>query len=1069
MPRTLRRVATIALLLGAWALAGNDRVPAWIISGEAVAGPSSVLSHEVVQATEGARPPHDLSALRTFTKVILYVKDNYVDPRRVKPKEMMVAALDYVEKAVPDVMVDGNAEGGKLTVNVNGQVKIFDITHVDSLWKMSFTLKDVFDHLGKHMRPGSDTRDVEYAAVNGMLSTLDPHSVLLRPELYREMKLTTKGEFGGLGFVIQMKEGNLTVVKVLPKTPAHRAGIKKDDHISRIGEESTVNMDLNEAVSKLRGPVDSKVSITVARKGWEKPQVMTVARAMISIESVQSKLLASGVGYVRLKNFQGNTTRDLRAALDEMARQVEGGRLKGLVLDMRGNPGGLLDQAIQVSDQFIQEGTLVATVGFSDKLREEKRAHVDDGDNLYPIAVLVNSGSASASEIVAGALKNLGRAVIIGRQTFGKGSVQVLYDFPDDSALKLTIAKYLTPGDVSIQEVGVIPDIELIPTRVTKDRVDVYAPRKSMGEADLEHHFSNPSSKEAAKKRAEVLGREKPVESLKYLKEDQKQVEAALKKKEESGKKAEEAKRRAGGKDLLRDVDTGGNTDELDDQMDAEAQDEVKEDFEVQFARDFVLKAPNLRRDQQLAAGKPFVAERRAAEGRRIDEAITSLGVDWSAGPSPSKLQLDSQLKPGADVAVKAGEQMELELSVENRGAEPVYRLSAWTESDNPYVDRREFLLGKLAPGERKSWTVPVRLPKDLPSRKDSVTVHLRSEQGDLPQTLTHELAFAELPRPLFGFSWQVLDDCRECNGDGLVQRGETVDLVLDVTNKGTGRALDSFAQIKNGGDQNIFIEKGRFKLGAIDPGETKQARFTVQLKPGWKGDTFPLKLAVLDEPLEEYCTEKLEVPVADRPVRLDVARGLLKLGERTQLYRDALGSAAIAQLTKPAVVTQLSRTAEFVKVDAGEGRSFFVQATDAVDAGRAAKPAPLKELAYKMDRDPPLITLEGDAAKGALVSGSERITLTGTVTSPRQLLDVYVLVNDQKVYFKAAGAPPTAKGPVKIPFSADVPLKEGNNAVLVVARETGEFSSRKTLFVRRRGNAVAQTAPGAPPPPAQP
>jgi carboxyl-terminal processing protease len=883
------------------------------------------------------------------------------------------------------------------------------------------------------------------------------------------MKLTTKGEFGGLGFVIQMKEGNLTVVKVLPKTPAYRAGIKKDDHISRIGEESTVNMDLNEAVSKLRGPVDSKVSITVMRKGWEKPQVMTVARATISIESVQSKLLASGVGYVRLKNFQGNTTRDLRAALDDMAAQVEGRRLKGLVLDMRGNPGGLLDQAIQVSDQFIQEGTLVATVGFSDKLREEKKAHADDGDNLYPIAVLVNSGSASASEIVAGALKNLGRAVIIGRQTFGKGSVQVLYDFPDDSALKLTIAKYLTPGDVSIQEVGVIPDIELIPTRVTKDRVDVYAPRKSMGEADLEHHFSNPSSKEAAKKRAEVLGREKPVESLKYLKEDQKQVEAALKKKEESGKKLEEAKRRAGGKDLLRDVDTGGNTDELDDQMDAEAQDEVKEDFEVQFARDFVLVAPHLRRDQQLAAGKPFVAERRAAEGRRIDEAIKSLGVDWSPGPAPSKLQLDSQLKPGAEVAVKAGEQMELELSVENRGTEPVYRLSAWTESDNPYVDRREFLLGRLAPGERKSWTVPVRLPKDLPSRKDSVTVHFRSEQGDLPQTLTHELAFAELPRPLFGFSWQVLDDCRECNGDGLVQRGETVDVVLDVTNKGTGRALDSFAQIKNGGDQNIFIEKGRFKLGAIDPGETKQARFTVQLKPGWKADTFPLKLAVLDEPLEEYCTEKLEVPVADRPVRLEAVRGLLKLAEGTQLYRDALGSAPIAQLTKPAVVNQLSRSPEFVKVEAGEGRFYFVRAPDAVDAGRSAKPSPLKDLAYTMDRDPPLITLEGDAAKGALVSGSERITLTGTVTSPRQLLDVYVLVNDQKVYFKAAGVPPAAKAPVKVQFSADVPLKEGNNAVLVVARETGEFSSRKTLFVRRRGNAVAQTAPGTPVPPAQP
>src|SRR5687767_8976647 len=220
---------------------------------------------------------------------------------------------------------------------------------------MSFTLKDSFRYINENMQPMEDTRDVEYAAVNGMLSKLDPHSVLLRPEMYREMKLATKGEFGGLGFVIQMKEGNLTVVKVLPKTPAYRAGIKKDDQIKKIGEESTVNMDLNEAVSKLRGPVDSKVSITVDRKGWEHPQAMTVTRALINIESVQSKLLASGVGYVRLKNFQGNTTRHLQAALQQLQAEAQqsGGPMKGLVLDLRGNPGGLLEQAIQVSDLFL--------------------------------------------------------------------------------------------------------------------------------------------------------------------------------------------------------------------------------------------------------------------------------------------------------------------------------------------------------------------------------------------------------------------------------------------------------------------------------------------------------------------------------------------------------------------------------------------------------------------------------------------------------------------------------------------------------------------------------------------
>jgi carboxyl-terminal processing protease len=447
MPRLLRRVLTISLLLGAWAFVGQDRAPLPVMMSQAVAGPGG--NGDFRGGVE--KPTHDLSNPRVFTKVILYVKDHYVDPKRIKPKEMMISALEYVEKTVPDVIVEGNADQGKVKITVGNKVQTFDISHVDSLWKMSFTLKDIFRFINDNMKPMDDTRDVEYAAVNGMLSKLDPHSVLLRPELYREMKLTTKGEFGGLGFVIQMKEGNLTVVKVLPRTPAHKAGIKKDDVIRKIGEESTVNMDLNEAVSKLRGAVDSRVVITVDRKGWEHPQVETLTRAMISIESVQSKLLDKGVGYVRLKNFQGNTTRDLQAALQSMQRETEvSGGLKGLVLDLRGNPGGLLEQAIQVSDLFVSQGVIVATVGHSEQLREEKRAHPDDGDLAYPVAVLVNAGSASASEIVAGALKNLNRAVIIGRQTFGKGSVQVLYDFPDDSALKLTIAKYLTPGDVSI-------------------------------------------------------------------------------------------------------------------------------------------------------------------------------------------------------------------------------------------------------------------------------------------------------------------------------------------------------------------------------------------------------------------------------------------------------------------------------------------------------------------------------------------------------------------------------------------------------------------------------------------
>jgi carboxyl-terminal processing protease len=1049
MPRLFRRITAVAVLLGAWALVGSDRAPLPLTLGAAEAGQTSSDSNRLT----GEKGQHDLSSLRVFTKVILYVKDNYVDPKRVKPKEMMISALEYVEKSVPDVLADGNAETGKLSLNVNGKAREFDISHVDSLWKMSFTLKDVFDFISKNMRPMEDTRDIEYAAVNGMLATLDPHSVLLRPEIYREMKLSTKGEFGGLGFIIQMREGNLTVVKVLPKTPAHRAGIQKDDQIKKIGEESTVNMDLNEAVSKLRGPVDSRVGITVERKGWDKPRQMTLTRAMITIESVQSKLLSGNVGYIRLKNFQGNTTRDLHAALNELRRQAESkpkGEFKGLVLDLRGNPGGLLEQAIQVSDTFVSQGTIVSTVGLSDKLREEKRAKLDQGEEDYPIVVLVNAGSASASEIVAGALKNLNRAVVVGRQTFGKGSVQVLYDFPDDSALKLTIAKYLTPGDISIQEVGIVPDIELVPAAVTEERVVVYAPRKTMGEADLDQHFGNPNADAVAKKREDVVNREKPLESLKYLKLDEKQAQAKAARKDVN----QEGEKPHGEKDPLLDIDTVAE--QLDDQLDAESQDEIKEDFEVLFARDYVLKMPFNNRRAMLEKGKPFVDQKRKEEEQRINDAIAALDVDWSPGSRPQEVKLTATLTPSIEQRIRAGETFELAVSAENKGSEPLNRVRAWTESDNFYLDRREFLFGTLAPGQKKTWKVQVRLPKDLTSRRDDVTVKFLDDHGPLPTTLVTELNFSELPRPAFAFNWQVVDGCQECNGDGVAQRGEDLTLLLDVTNIGKGPALDSFAQIKNVGDPNIFIEKGRFKLGEMAPGETKTARFQLQVKKGFREESFPLKLAIVDEPLEEFATEKLVLPVTDAPVaKLEPKKGLLKLGEKTELLASARADAQpVARLDKGAVLHAEAATKGFYRVKLDDERFAFVRAEDTREV-RKGKATPAQELTYVARRSPPEIRLDVDTSLGGLVANGDRYTLSGEVLNVQGLLDVYVLVNDQKVYFK--GMEPTGGEPRKLKFSTEFSLKEGNNNVLVVARESTEYASRRTLVIRRRSEALAQ------------
>lgn len=1066
--RPVRRLAIVATLLGAWAVIASDRVPLTLHFDEArdaAASLGPLAARDASGGSGSAEGEHELSHLRVLTKVILYVRDNYVDPKRIKPKEMMVSALDYVEKSAAEVLVEGTADSGKLSVNVNGKVRDFDIRHVDSLWKMSFMLKDVFEHVDRNLRPTEKKRDIEYAAVNGMLSTLDPHSVLLRPELFREMQLSTKGEFGGVGFLIQMREGNLTVARVIPKTPAQRSGIRKDDIITRIGEESTVNMDLNEAVSKMRGKVGTDVILTI-RRGEQAERPVTLTRAMITIESVQSKLLAKNVGYIRLKNFQGNTTRDMQRAIADLTRKAGSEGLKGLVLDMRGNPGGLLDQAIRVSDLLLERGTIVATVGGGAGMRDEKSATRDAKDVDLPLAVLVNSGSASASEIVAGAVKNLDRGVIIGRQTFGKGSVQVLYDFPDDSALKLTIAKYLTPGDKSIQEVGIMPDIVLTPSQVTDDRVIVFAPRKTMGEADLDKHFGNPDSEQVASKREDVLNRERPFAEVRYLKEVEKPKEelAAAQKDGKKGDAKAGAKDEAakGAHQPLLDIDIAAAQDLLDDQMDAESQDEIKEDFEVLFARDFVLQAPLKERKAMLERGKAFITRSQDQQAERINKEIARLGLDWKDGKAAKNPSLTATLSPGPGTPIKAGELLELKATVTNTGKEPLTRVRGWTQSDNGWLDRREFLFGALAPGQSRTWTVPIKLPKELSSRRDDVTLTLHDDRGPLPGQTVDELTFTELPRPSFAFTLQAVDRCKECNRDGLVQKGEIVDLVLDVTNTGAGTALSSYAQIKNGGDPTLFIHKGRFQLNELAPGETKTARFQIQLNPGFKGDTYPIELAVVDEQLEEFLAAKLNLPASREPVALTSKAGSVRLKADAPLYLSPTsGAKSLGKVKQATVVAKEAEGHGFLRVDLGEDRFAFVREDDATAV--RAKAQPLTAVAFTPVSAPPQIALATDTVQGAVVANGERFTLTGKVDSPTGLMDVYVLVNDQKVYFKAVD--PKAPEPRSLSFSTEFDLKEGNNTVLVVARESPDFANRKALVVRRSpteltAKAAAQATP---------
>ncbi len=294
-------------------------------------------------------------------------------------------------------------------------------------------------------------------AIKGMLQTLDPHSSYLTPEMLKQVEVETKGSFGGLGIEIGVKDGVLTVIAPIDDTPAFRAGLQAGDKIIRIENEATREMNVMDAVKRLRGEPGTKVTIWVARSGLSELRSFTITRAIIKIKSVKSKAMGDGIGYIKLTQFQQDTDSELEKSLQ--AFTGEKGGLKGLVLDLRNNPGGLLDQAVRVSDKFIESGLIVYTDGRIENQKFKYFAHKNGTYMGFPMVVLVNAGSASASEIVAGALQDHGRAILLGAQTFGKGSVQTIIPMEDGSAIRLTTARYFTPNGRSIQAKGIEPDL----------------------------------------------------------------------------------------------------------------------------------------------------------------------------------------------------------------------------------------------------------------------------------------------------------------------------------------------------------------------------------------------------------------------------------------------------------------------------------------------------------------------------------------------------------------------------------------------------------------------------------
>ncbi len=955
---------------------------------------------------------HDISHASVVNRVILSVIERYYDPTRIDAQKMFRKTLEELQKAVAELRVEYDDKAQKAVVEIGQKRVVVSMAELRSPWGLSKSLKSVFRVMQQTLsREDYDFMELEYGAANALLSTLDPHSNALPPDIYEDLRMGTTGSFGGLGIKITTDRrppcnGKLTVVEVFDNTPAAKAGLKPGDQIIRIEGESTVNITTAEAAARLRGKPKSTVAVQV-RRGDGGVKTFDIMRDSIAIESVTWKLLDGRVGYVKLEAFQGNSDAELKRALLKL-REKE---MRGLIFDLRGNPGGLLEVAIKIADLFIDSGTIVATAGRTEEDRSVRNASGSGTEPLYPLVVLINSSSASAAEILAGALRNHGRALLIGETTFGKGSVQMVQPMPGGGALKLTSAQYLTPGDISIQAVGVAPDITFVPSTVEKKQMDIVADRMRFSEADLDFHLDRPSSRTRdGASRLETAIYVGPAER----KSDRSRFERCF--------------------------------------IEAPDRKSYVDTYEEKFARELLSTSDAATTEELFVEARQLLEKEQGEYDTQLKASLKNLGVDWAS--SPAAPLDEKEPKASADVSVDArvigkvrpGKDAKIKVSVKNTSKEPIYRLRGVAKSDNYYVEGVEFVFGMLKPGRTKSWTASVEIPSNASARIDPVTIEFERQAGPMPPKAELEIEIPPQPEPKLAYSWQFQD-----MGDknGFIEPGEDVVAFVTVKNIGDGATVD--AQVELSAKPGVDVVQGTFSVGKLAPGRSKSGVFKLRVSQrfsmpeaelhlsasDWIPSRFPLNRTMLDRPIKLAIASATPAPSQASGARTfdEGAEGLV--------YATPSADARVLARAKPGASFPVeARVKDFFRVALTEDRYAWVAAKQTAPGGKGK---PLYEL--EMIR-PPEIVVSGKWVRRV---DSEKIHLEGRASHPESIKDIMIFVGDQKLLYKPCNGSCDNKN---LAFEVDVPLEVGVNQILVIARHSSKVGATETIFVRRNGKA---------------
>ncbi len=915
-----------------------------------------------------------------------YVDQYYVDETKIDLNKMTIKGLNKLESLVNEILVHfpDPKSSSDFTVQVNKEVKSYRNVKTDSWSSINEVMQDVFSFVIPNLK---STRikpvEIEYAVMDTMLKTLDKHSGIITPEVYNEFRIETEGHFGGLGIVIGIRDGQLTVISPLEGTPAYKAGIKSNDKIVQIESESTINMSLMEAVNRLRGKKGTKAKIYIMRDSFNEIKEYLITRDTIKIESVEDLSLDGEILYIKIRDFHKNTIKSLKETIRNNRNDIN-----GIILDLRGNPGGLLEQAQQVANLFLSYGTIVTTKANNYQRSYYAKSYRSEFNGK--VVVLVDSGSASASEIVAGALKNNQRAIIIGEKTFGKGSVQQIFDLKGGAALKLTIADYLTPGDISIQNVGITPDIEVVPVIITEKDI-IYNDIKENEQTETV-----------------------PVHKIKYL------YKMPIQEQDEQ----------------IHDEALAEN----------EKKEKINKDFAVQLAKNIIESVNVLDREEVLKKGKRVITDFISKEEKHIELKWKELGIDWSSGNGfSSDPDLQFQLHPSKPKLI-AGEKTATAVTATNNGTNPIYRLRAITASDNPVLNGKEVIFGKLLPGRSKSLDINFDVPEWVNTRNDEVKIKFFHSDNEYIKESNFDISTIAKGKPLFAYNFEVVDDGRygsTGNANGELDEGEQISLVFNIKNTGTSKSPKTIVTIKNLSGEALYLQKGRFELAELKPGESQIASFLFRVN---NKNNINLEISITDDASRQIITtNRVDLVRSNNTEKFVRSEGWVTIEKRTPIMGGNDTLPLIAYAESGSVFDLLGYKGEHAKIRLPtlERAGWVLKENIKIDKEQKKEKDShdFKEVFFYSQ---PSI----DIASTSLVTNKKEISIRGSVTDNNKIESISIFKGDDKIKLLT----PNKNSQV---FSFNSSLEDGINVFSIVAKDTSGLFSKETVTIRKSTSPV--------------